>query len=121
MDIVLLKPLRMKQDAASFMSQPPSFLSILSKVVYRVSKFLEIYLGRGPQRVRELFEEARRSTPCIIFIDELDALGCRSVDTSRKSSALQERYSLLTREIDYCRVKSEKFYDKSAVGGARWV
>lgn len=55
------------------------------------TQFLEVYLGRGPQRVRELFEAARESRPCIVFIDELDALGCRSVDTKYRSSALHER------------------------------
>jgi cell division protease FtsH len=39
------------------------------------SDFVELYVGVGAARVRDLFEQAQRRNPCIIFIDELDALG----------------------------------------------
>lgn len=39
------------------------------------SDFVELYVGVGASRVRDMFEQAKRSKPCIVFIDEIDAVG----------------------------------------------
>ncbi|XP_026192573.1 uncharacterized protein LOC34618961 [Cyclospora cayetanensis] len=50
------------------------------------SSFVEVFAGRGASRVRALFAEASRLAPCILFLDEIDAIGSRRVSGSERGS-----------------------------------
>ncbi|KAJ6141308.1 Mitochondrial respiratory chain complexes assembly protein YTA12 [Penicillium chermesinum] len=58
------------------------------------SEFVEMFVGVGPSRVRDLFANARKNTPCIIFIDEIDAIG-KSRAKSNYGGGNDERESTL--------------------------
>lgn len=63
--------------------------------------FIEIMGGSGPKRVRELFAEARKESPCIIFIDELDAIGSRGGNNKTSTSSEENRtINQLLAELD---------------------
>tara|TARA_R110002072_G_scaffold22_5_gene126 strand:- start:998 stop:3010 length:2013 start_codon:yes stop_codon:yes gene_type:complete len=47
----------------------------VSYISVSASQFIEMYVGLGASRVRKLFETARKNKPCVIFIDEIDAIG----------------------------------------------
>ena len=64
------------------------------------SDFVEMFVGMGASRVRDLFQQAAKVAPCIIFIDEIDAVG-RSRDSRMGSNSEQEQtLNQLLSEID---------------------
>ena len=65
------------------------------------SDFVEMFVGVGASRVREMFSEARKQAPCIIFIDEIDAVGRhRGVGTSGGHEEREQTLNQLLVEMD---------------------
>lgn len=64
------------------------------------SDFIEMFVGMGAKRVRELFEEARKNAPCIIFIDELDAIGNSRSNLSSGNTEHRQTINALLSEMD---------------------
>ena len=64
------------------------------------SEFIEMFAGLGASRVRKLFEKAKKISPCIVFIDEIDAIGARRTGGSGAESENNQTLNQLLVEMD---------------------
>ena len=65
------------------------------------SDFVEMYVGVGAARVRDLFERAREHSPCIVFLDEIDAVGrCRTANSAGGSEEREQTLNAILVEMD---------------------
>ena len=64
------------------------------------SSFVEMFVGVGAARVRDLFEQAKRKAPCIIFVDEIDAIGQARMRNFNSNSEQEATLNQLLAEMD---------------------
>lgn len=64
------------------------------------SEFVEMFVGRGAARVRELFDQASKQAPCIVFIDEIDTIGKRRDSQFSTNDEREQTLNQLLTEMD---------------------
>ena len=64
------------------------------------SEFVEMFVGMGAAKVRDLFKQAKEKAPCIVFIDEIDAIGQRRDGRAMGNDEREQTLNQLLTEMD---------------------
>lgn len=64
------------------------------------SEFVKMFVGMGASKVRDLFQQAKQKAPCIIFIDEIDAIGQKRTGNAMGNSEREQTLNQLLTEMD---------------------
>ena len=64
------------------------------------SEFVDMFVGMGASKVRDLFQQAKQKAPCIIFIDEIDAIGQKRTGNAMGNSEREQTLNQLLTEMD---------------------
>lgn len=101
-----------------FSGEPGTGKTLLAKAIagesnvpfiyMNASSFVELYVGTGAKRVRELFNLAKKNAPCILFIDEIDAVG-KTRGSNGNSSEHDQTINALLQEMDGFKDKGNIF------------
>lgn len=64
------------------------------------SDFIQLFAGLGAMRIRELFDKARKNSPCVVFIDEIDTIGRKRGSSGSSSTEQDQTLNALLTELD---------------------
>ncbi|CAB1317881.1 unnamed protein product, partial [Coregonus sp. 'balchen'] len=106
------------QEVVEFLRSPEKFTTLLARAVageadvpfYYASgsEFDEMFVGVGASRIRNLFKEAKANAPCVIFIDELDSVGGKRIESPMHPYSRQTINQLLA-EMDGALIRPGRF------------